>query len=311
MVFMQQSWQHTLKLPVTCSGVGIHSGKNINMRILPAAENTGICFIRTDLKDDNYILATYDNVVDTTMCTVVANRNGAKVAVIEHLMSAFWGCGIDNAIIEVDNEEVPVMDGSAAPFVALFAKAGVVAQDSPRKIIEILSPVRIEHQDKIIELLPNDCFEVDYHIDFNHPNIGAQHYNFNEETNTFAHDISRARTFGFLEDVQKLQSMGLARGASLENAVGLSREGGILNPEGLRLEREFVRHKILDSIGDLYLAGFRIKGKVVAVKAGHMMNNLILRKLFAEKDAYRVVETDQQVHLNSMCSMLNPIYADA
>jgi UDP-3-O-[3-hydroxymyristoyl] N-acetylglucosamine deacetylase len=307
---MTLNWQHTLKLPINCTGVGIHSGKTIRMRILPAAENAGICFVRTDLKDNNCITATYDNVVDTLMCTVIANQHGAKVAVVEHLMSALWGCGIDNAIIEVDDAEVPVMDGSAAPFVALIRKAGVLAQSQPRKFVEILSPIKIEHQGKIIELLPNDSFEVDFHIDFEHPNIGSQHFVFNEEQNLFSHDISRARTFGFIEDVQKLQSMGLARGASLENAVGLSREGGILNVEGLRFDKEFVKHKILDCIGDLYLAGARIKGKVVALKAGHMMNNLILRKLFAEKDAYRLIDygfPSQPMN----CSLNNPIYADA
>lgn len=307
---MTSNWQHTLKLPISCTGVGIHSGKTIKMRILPAAENSGICFVRIDLKDHNRIAATYGNVVDTQMCTVIANQYGTKVAVIEHIMSALWGCGIDNAIIEVDNAEIPVMDGSAAPFVALIKKAGVIAQDQPRKFVEILSPIKVEHQGKIIELLPNDNFEVDFHIDFEHPNIGSQHFVFNEEQDLFSNDISRARTFGFIEDLQKLQSMGLARGASLENAVGLSREGGILNPEGLRFDKEFVKHKILDCIGDLYLAGARIKGKVVALKAGHMMNNLILRKLFAEQDAYRLVDygfPSQPI----ICSFNHPIYADA
>ena len=307
---MTLNWQHTLKLPISCTSVGIHSGKNIKMRILPAAENSGIVFIRTDLNENNVISATYDNVVDTMMCTVIANQHGAKVAVIEHLMSALWGCGIDNAIIEVDGAEVPAMDGSAAPFVALIKKSGVITQNQPRKFVEILQPIKIEHQDKSIELLPNENFEVDFHIDFEHPNIGSQTFIFNEEQNLYSHDISRARTFGFIEDIQKLQSMGLARGASLENAVGLSREGGILNLEGLRLEREFVKHKILDCIGDLYLAGARIKGKIVALKAGHMMNNLILRKLFAEKEAYRLVE--YTFPSESITRSLGvPIYADA
>lgn len=287
---MNNCYQHTIKFPVHLSDIGIHTGKIVNIRILPAEADQGIRFKRVDLQENNIICATYDNVIDTNLCTVISNAHGASVSTVEHIMSALWAAGIDNAIIEIDNEETPIVDGSAMPFMSLLRKAGVKKLPEFRKYIEILKPILFEHQGKSIELLPNNSFEVDFRIDFPNSTIGSQQSVFNENDHVFIEEIAKARTFGFLEDVEKLKSLGLALGASLNNAIALSREGGILNPEGLRYKGEFVKHKILDCIGDLYLAGNRIKGKVIASKAGHLMNNLILRKLFAEPDSYRIVE---------------------
>jgi UDP-3-O-[3-hydroxymyristoyl] N-acetylglucosamine deacetylase len=281
--------QNTLLKPITCKGVGVHNGKEVTLKILPAKEDTGILFIRTDLKEDNQILAHYANVIDTKMCTIIANEHGVRVSTIEHLMSALWGCGIDNAIIEVDADEVPIMDGSSAPFVALIEANGIAAQSKPRKIIEILKPIRIEHEGKTIEIQPSKDFEVNFTIDFDHQAIGQQEYNYSEKNSSYNHKISRARTFGFAFEVEYLKKLGLAQGASLDNAVGID-ENGVMNKEGLRYYNEFARHKVLDCIGDLYLACMRIKGKVDAFKAGHALNNLLLRKLFANPDCYRILE---------------------
>lgn len=281
--------QNTLLKPFSCKGVGVHSGKEVILKIMPAKEDSGILFIRTDLKENNQILAHYANVIDTKLCTIIANEHGAKVSTIEHLMSALWGCGIDNAIIEIDSDEVPIMDGSSAPFVALIETAGVTAQAKPRKIIEILKPIKIEHEGKTIEIKPSADFEVNFTIEYNGTVIGQQDYSYSERNSSYQHKVSRARTFGFAFEVEYLRKLGLAKGASLENAVGID-ENGVMNQEGLRYYNEFVRHKVLDCIGDLYLACMRIKGKVDAFKAGHALNNLLLRKLFANPDCYRILE---------------------
>lgn len=270
--------------------MGIHSGEIVNMVIRPASANTGFTFVRTDVQDNNIIDANYETVTETTLSTTVSNEFGCKVSTIEHLMSAFWGCGIDNAIIEIDSYEVPIMDGSSAPFVALIEKAGIKKLSKPRKVLEILKPVKIEVDGKYIELSPSNEFSVDFDIDFRV--IGEQSYAYKESKESYPHNISRARTFGYVEDVEYLQSKGLARGASLDNAIGISKEG-VMNAEGLRYNDEFVRHKVLDCIGDLYLACMRIKGKVKASQAGHALNNMILRKLFSEPSAFRILQEAQ------------------
>ncbi len=282
--------QNTLLKAITCKGVGVHNGKDVTLKLLPAKEDTGIVFIRTDLTENNEILAHYANVIDTKLCTIIANEHGAKVSTIEHLMSALWGCGIDNAIIQIDADEVPIMDGSSAPFVALIESTGTVAQSKPRKIIEIIKPIKIEHEGKTIEIQPSQDFEVNFKIEYNGTVIGEQEFSFSEKETPYQYKVSRARTFGFAFEVEHLRKLGLAQGASLENAVGID-ENGIMNQEGLRYYNEFVRHKVLDCIGDLYLACMRIKGKVDAFKAGHALNNLLLRKLFANPDCYRILES--------------------
>lgn len=283
--------QQTILKQVSISGIGVHTGKDVNLVIKPAPANTGIEFIRVDLKKNNHVKATYTNVVDTKLCTVIANEDGAKVSTIEHLMSALWGCGIDNAIVELDGEEVPIMDGSSGPFVDLLKKAGLKILNAPRKVLEILKAVKLEIDGKMIEILPGKDFEVSFDLDYDHKSIGRQLYTFKECMLSYITSISKARTFGFAKDVELLKKLGLARGASLENAIGID-DNGVMNEEGLRFQDEFVRHKVLDCIGDLYLSCMRIKGKVRAAKAGHSLNNLILRKLFAQPDAFRILEVN-------------------
>ncbi|MDJ1257735.1 MAG: UDP-3-O-acyl-N-acetylglucosamine deacetylase [Candidatus Midichloria sp.] len=275
--------QKTLANKVKCSGIGVHSGILVNMLICPAEANHGIVFVRSDLKENNKIPALFDRVIDTSMCTKIANKYGASVSTIEHLMSALWGSGIDNAIIYVDGAEVPVMDGSSDCFINLIKQSGIVSQSEQRKFIEISKSVKIEMNDKSIVAEPDDSFSVNFIIDFDNQYIQAQSYNFNDNDD-FESEIGKARTFGFIKEVEYLKSIGLAKGASLDNAIAIG-EDGILNKEGLRYKNEFVRHKILDCIGDLYLAGARIKGKIKAVKSGHQLNNLLLHKIFETKSA--------------------------
>lgn len=290
-----EALQQTVLKPIKLQGVGVHGGKDVTVTILPAPENTGIVFKRTDLSENNIIAANYALVVDTKLCTILANEFGTRVSTVEHILSAFWGCEIDNAIVEIDNEEMAIMDGSAAPFVALIAKAGTKTQAVPRKYLKITKPVMIEHEGKTIELHPQDGFSVVCDIEFTHPAIGKQNFTYNATNDSYNHMISRARTFGFAKDVEQLQKMGLARGASLTNAIGID-DSGVMNPEGLRYQDEFVRHKLLDCIGDLYLSGYRIIGKVVASKAGHALHNLILRRLFAEPECYTIFEMPARVN---------------
>ncbi|CAG7594409.1 MAG: UDP-3-O-acyl-N-acetylglucosamine deacetylase [Candidatus Midichloria sp.] len=275
--------QKTLAKEVKCSGIGVHSGILVNMLICPAEANHGIVFVRSDLKENNKIPALFDRVIDTSMCTKIANEYGASVSTIEHLMSALWGSGIDNAIIYVDGAEVPVMDGSSDCFINLIKQSSIVSQSEQRKFIEISKSVKIEMNDKSIVAEPDDSFSVNFIIDFDNQYIQAQSYSFNANDD-FESEIGKARTFGFIKDVEYLKSIGLAKGASLDNAIAIG-EYGILNKEGLRYKNEFVRHKILDCIGDLYLAGARIKGKIKAVKSGHQLNNLLLHKIFETKSA--------------------------
>ena len=271
--------QKTLNRSVKCSGVGVHSGIFIDMIIKPAKEDQGIIFIRSDMDGNNMIPALFDRVVDTSMCTKIANEFGVSVSTIEHLMSALWGVGVDNATIYVNGPEVPAMDGSSNAFVQLIKEAGLVEQLAARKFIEISQSVEVELQDKSISIKPAELFSVNFMIDFDNKYIQAQSHSFNSKEN-FEQQISKARTFGFMKDLEYLQSIGLAKGASLENAIAIG-DYGIINKEGLRYKNEFVRHKILDCIGDLYLAGARIKGAVNAVRSGHHLNNLLLRKIFA------------------------------
>lgn len=277
--------QQTLRKEIKCSGIGIHSGEIVTMIIRPAPANSGFTFVRTDLSGNNVIDVSFDSVTETTLSTTVSNAAGAKVSTIEHLMSAFWGCGIDNAIIEIDAFEVPIMDGSSAPFVALIEKAGIKIQNKPRRVIEILKPMKIEVDGKYLEFLPDSEFSVDFDVDFRI--IGKQTYHYSESKTSYPHQVSRARTFGYIEEVEYLKSKGLAQGASLDNAIGISKDG-VMNPEGLRYADEFARHKVLDCIGDLYVSGLRIRGKIKASQSGHALNNMALRKLFADESCFRI-----------------------
>ncbi len=281
--------QKTINSKVSCSGIGLHSGENSSITLLPAACDTGIVFVRTDLeKEKGTIKANYKNVVGTNLGTTLINEFGAKVATIEHLMAAIWGCGIDNLIIEINAQEVPIMDGSSEPFIFLIECAGINVQEQPRRVIEIMKKVRVEEKDKFVEVEPSREFSIDLHIDFDNKQIQQQKFDYHSTFTSFKNDICRARTFGFKHEIEHLHKMGLAKGGSLDNAI-LVDENGIVNKEGLRYSDEFVRHKTLDFIGDIYLAGYYILGHFNASKAGHGINNKLLHELFKDETAWRII----------------------
>ena len=280
--------QRTLATKVSGSGIGLHSGEKVKFSIAPGEENSGIKFIRTDVVGinnggfNNEIAANYLNVCSTTLGTAISNDDGTMVSTIEHLMSAFWGCGVDNAVIEIAGPEVPIMDGSAEPFVFLIECAGIAEQSSSRKFIKVLKEVGVKEDNKIASIAPADGFSVNLEIDFDSEAISKQKHVFSSADFSFKTDLCPARTFGFEHEVSKLRSMGLARGGSLENAIVVSGDK-VLNKGGLRYKNEFVRHKILDCIGDVYLAGGHFKGAFSGYRSGHDINNKLLRKFFADR----------------------------
>lgn len=281
--------QHTLISPVSITGIGLHSGKSVTLTLYPARANNGIVFLRSDIFDrDNRIEAIWNNVVDTKLCTVIANKDNVRVGTIEHLMAALRGCGVDNAVVELNGPEVPIMDGSSMPFIEAIEQSGLEAQNVARRSIKILKEVRVEKDGKVVTLKPSSTSEFNGGIDFNHPSIGRQQYSTTLLNGNFKHDIAEARTFGFLHEVEFLRKNGLALGGSMDNAIVLD-EKGVMNPSGLRFDNEFIRHKILDAIGDLYLAGAPILGAYDGSKAGHEMNNAILHALFADPSAWEYV----------------------
>lgn len=283
--------QNTIQSEASISGVGLHSGKIVTLTVRPAAANSGIVFVRTDVEGkDNVIPALWNAVVDTQLCTMIGNAEGVSVGTIEHLMSALRGMNIDNAVIELDGPEVPVMDGSAMPFVELIEAAGVARQSAPRRMIRILKPVIVEQEGKRAALRPSEGSIFGGEIEFSHPGIGRQSFETELLNGNFRHDIADSRTFGFLHEVEWMRSKGLARGGSLENAIVLD-QAGVMNPEGLRHADEFIRHKLLDAIGDLYLAGAPIIGAYEGYKAGHAINNAVLHALFADETAWEFVES--------------------
>lgn len=290
--------QRTLATAVRCSGVGLHSGKPATIVLRPAAAGTGIVFRRTDIADgkpegkkDPMIAAAWNAVVATNLCTVLGNADGVTVSTVEHLMAALAGCEIDNALVEVDGPEVPIMDGSAAPFVFLVECAGTAEQSAPRMALRIVETVRVAEGDKEAVLAPaapgaEDGFTIDLAIEFGSAAIGRQHMATVARNGRFKADISRARTFGFLTEVETLRKMGLAQGGSLDNAIVVDGDK-VLNEGGLRYDDEFVRHKVLDAIGDMALAGWPVIGRYSAVKPSHALNNKLLRALFATPSAWR------------------------
>ena len=280
--------QRTLRQQIACAGVGLHSGVEATLRLVPAPAGHGIRFRRTDLPGGPVeFAALWSSAVETPLNTTL-RCGDTEVRTIEHLMSALAGCGIDNALIEIDGPEVPIMDGSAAPFVFLIESAGIVTLDAPRRAIRIVEPVEVIEADRHARLGPvnEDGFSVDFEIDFDQKVIAQQRLSLKITGESFKREIARARTFGFLEEVHTLRKQGLCRGGSLDNAIVVSGER-ILNEGGLRFENEFVRHKVLDSIGDLYLAGAPIIGRFVASRAGHALNLRLLRSLFSRPTAWR------------------------
>lgn len=282
--------QHTVLKAVTLSGVGLHSGAETTLRILPAEAYQGISFKRIDVADrDNMIPARWDMVVDTRLCSVIANKAGVSVGTIEHIMAALSACGVDNALIELDGPEVPIMDGSSEPFVAAILQTGLKTQTAPRRAIKILKEVTVREGDKFVTLKPGIGSKFSATIEFSHPAIGNQSYELEMLSDQFVMDVAGARTFGFVHEVNALRAQGLALGGSLANAVVLD-QARILNPEGLRYDDEFARHKVLDAVGDIFLAGGPIIGLYEGFKPGHALNNLVLRELFADADAWSYMD---------------------
>ena len=278
--------QRTLKSSISCLGVGLHSGKPVQLTLHPAATDTGVQFRRSDLAGDHVIPARWDHVVDTRMCTALGNGNGVVIGTIEHLMAAFAGCGIDNAVVEVSGPEVPIMDGSSQPFVDMIVRAGVINQDKLRRVIRILKTVSVDTGNGQARLSPGPCLSLDVAIDFSAGAVAKQALSIGLVNGSFPRELASARTFGFLHEVEELWAAGLAKGGSLENAVVVSGDK-VLNEGGLRFDDEFVRHKVLDAIGDLYLAGAPIIGQFHGVRSGHATNNALLRAVFADPESWK------------------------
>jgi len=281
--------QRTLKNSIRATGVGLHTGKKILMTLRPAAPDTGIVFRRTDLAEPVDIRARAENVGDTMLGTTL-HKGDVKISTVEHLLSALAGLGIDNALVEVNAAEVPIMDGSAGPFVFLLQSAGIEEQRATKRFIRILESVRVVDGDKWASFDPYDGFKVNFEIEFNHPTfkMHSQVASMDFSTTSFLREVSRARTFGFMRDLESLRSRNLALGGNMDNAIVLD-DTGILNEDGLRYEDEFVKHKILDAIGDLYLLGHSLIGEFSGFKSGHALNNKLLRTLIATSSAWQEV----------------------
>ncbi len=281
-------FQHTLAAPVRVCGVALHTGEMVEMVMYPAAENTGIVFVRTDVEaSKNLVEARYDRVVETTLGTTIANAHGTSVSTIEHLVAALWGYGIDNVRIELKGPEVPIMDGSSEPFYFLLECTGRTRQDAARMVLEVLRPVRVEEHGCTAEALPAEHLQLDIGIAYHHELLQEQYASYDFSETSFKQSLSRARTFGFLRDVEKMHAMGLARGGSLHNAIVLT-DDGVMNTGGLRYNDEFIRHKALDCVGDYFLCGAHLQAHVRTFKPGHGINNSLLRAIFADQANYRL-----------------------
>jgi UDP-3-O-[3-hydroxymyristoyl] N-acetylglucosamine deacetylase len=287
--------QRTLKTAVTETGIGLHKGRKVRMTLRPAPADTGIIFRRIDLTPAVDIPANAKDVADTTLCTCITNADGHSIYTVEHLASALSGLGIDNIIVEVDSHELPILDGSASPFIFLLQSAGIQELDKPKKFIKVNRTIRVEDGDKWAEFRPYNGFKVDFAIDFDHPAISQtrQHCVLDFSKDSYIDEVSRARTFGFLRDLEMMNSMNLALGGSMDNAVALD-EFRVLNPEGLRYQDEFLKHKILDAVGDLFLGGHNLIGELVAYKTGHGLNNKLLNAILDTQDAWEYVEFENE-----------------
>lgn len=284
--------QHTLKNSIYCSGIGLHSGAKVAMSLHPAEPDSGIVFARADLSGPEALIpARFDRVSDTRMCTTLSNEAGKSVSTVEHLMAALAGCGVDNAVIEVSGAEVPIMDGSAEPFVFLIDCAGIVEQNAPRRAIQVLKPVAIKDGAATARIEPWAGSSISVDLDFETRVIGRKSMFIDLLAGRFREELSRARTFGFLHEVEALKAAGLARGGSLDNAVVISGDT-VMNEDGLRYDDECARHKALDCAGDLYLAGAPIIGHFHGVRPGHAINNRLLRELLADRSAWTLVDMD-------------------
>ena len=286
---MNVSWtQRTVAKRVTCTGIGLHSGRPATLTLAPAPADSGVTFVRMDLGVE--IPGRNEHVQDTMLSTTIGVGQ-ARVATVEHVLAALAGMGVDNCRVEVEGPEIPILDGSAAPFVALVQEAGIRHQKASRRVLVVEKPVEIRDGDKVARLEPADAFVVDFRADFGHPLITNQPLRVTVNERSFEREVARARTFCFRRDIERMQAAGLARGGSLENAIVVD-EFSILNPEGLRFPDEFVRHKVLDAIGDLALFGVPLRGALVAVKSGHAMNQALVRKVLADPACHRIVRLE-------------------
>lgn len=301
--------QRTPKKAIQATGVGLHSGEKVLLTLHPAPINTGIVFRRIDLDPVVEIPATYDSVCETMLCTSL-HRDGVKIATVEHLLSAFAGLGIDNAYVDVNAPEIPIMDGSAAPFVFLIQSAGIREQNAPKRFIKILKPIQVKDKDKYVQFLPYDGYKISFTIDFNHPvfNDKPQTAVFDFSNTSYVREVCRARTFGFLSDYEKLRENDLAKGGSLDNVIIVD-DYRVLNDDGLRFDSEFVAHKVLDAIGDLYLLGCGLIGAFEGYKSGHQLNNRLLCELMAHQDAWEYTSFDAKDY--EMAFGSNRLFADA
>lgn len=301
--------QRTLKNVIRATGVGLHTGEKVYMTLRPAAIDTGIVFRRVDLDTPVDIRATAENVGDTALSTTLV-ENGVRVATVEHLLSAFAGLGIDNAYVDLSAPEVPIMDGSAGPFVFLLQSAGIAEQNAAKRFIRIRKPITVEQEDKWARFEPFEGFKVAFEIEFDHPVFKkhSQQAMLDFSTTSFVKEVSRARTFGFMRDYEMLRERNLARGGSLDNAIVVD-DYRIVNEDGLRYEDEFVKHKVLDAIGDLYLLGHSLIGAFSGHKSGHALNNALLRALLADREAWEMVTFEEQE--TAPISYMAPVHASA
>ncbi len=291
--------QKTVNREIIIDGIGLHSGKNVQMRILPGLPNSGIQFKRIDISKNNIVIPSVFNVTNATLCTTISNEHGVKISTIEHLMAALFGLGIDNAIIEIDNEELPILDGSAKIFIEKIKSAGIKESNIPIKIISINKKITFKENNKFISIEPSKTnLSIDFEIKYTNSLIGTQR-NLVDVYNSNLSEIYDSRTFCLFEDVKKLQSMGFAQGGSLDNAI-VVKDNIVLNKGGLRNEKEFVNHKILDCIGDLFLSGYKVVGKIVCSQGGHKLTNDLLRKVYEDKKNFSLHEIKEKTLSNTL-----------
>ena len=285
--------QKTINQDITFNGVGLHSGLAVTMTVKPAAPNTGIIFKRIDLKENNIVVPNIFNVSSAIFCTTISNDHGVSISTIEHLMGALYGLGIDNALIEIDNQEVPILDGSAKLFVEEISKIGIKNSDAPIKIVKILKKIEFVDENKSITIEPSKIsLDIDFELKYKNEFIGTQQ-NLVNVFQSDLNDIYNSRTFCLFDDIEKLKEMGLAKGGSLDNAI-VVKDNKVLNQDGLRNQKEFVNHKILDCMGDLYLAGYKIIGKIICSQGGHKLTNQLLRKVFENDENFSLIEITEK-----------------
>lgn len=304
--------QTTIQTEITMSGVGVHSGRHVTMVLHPANADTGILFHRTDIGDeDGLVLAHAGNAIETQLCTTITNASGTQVRMVEHLMAAFHGLGIDNVIIEINGPEVPILDGSSSLIVEAVNRAGIITTDSPRTYIEILSPVSVSLENGAwATLSPAPSLQLEIDIDFADSGIGQQRFSYDSQDDRFDDEIANARTFCMFQDVEKMRLAGLAKGGSLDNAIVYD-NGTLLNKEGLRMDNECVKHKALDCIGDLYLLGMPLRGRLTSHMPGHRLSTLLVQALLEDSSAYKIVSCDQTHELAPALDTSMPLAVSA